>query len=68
MNTGSVNIIMLLAAVWVLSACSATAVQRVAGNADRPILSVAEVATMIRVEVKTLEPTASEEAVVAAAD
>lgn len=63
MKTGIVNIILL--AVFALSGCSTVSVQQLSEKYDRPILSAADVKSMIRVEVKTLQPTAVEETVVA---
>ena len=65
MKTGIVNII--LPAALALSGCSTVSVQQLSEKYDRPILSAAEAESMIRVEVRTLEPMSVEEAVVAAA-
>lgn len=65
MKTGIVNIILL--AALALGGCSTVSVQQLSEKYDRPILSAAEAESMIRVEVRTLEPMAVEETVVAAA-
>lgn len=68
MNTGSVNIILVLTALLALSGCGTTSVQTASHTTDRPILSAAEVNSMIRVEFRALEPTSPEPTVVASAD
>jgi hypothetical protein len=67
MNTGKVNIITALALVLALSACGTTSGDRLASNGDRPILSAAQVESMIHVEVTVLEPLLVDENTVALA-
>lgn len=63
-NTGKVNVIMMLAGLFVISGCATTAQP---GYIDsKPILSAAEARSMVRVEVKVLEPLPIERAVAAA--
>lgn len=68
MNTGKVNIITALAAALILSACGTTSGERLASDDKRPILSAAQVESMIRVEVTVLEPLLVDETTVALAD
>ncbi len=68
MNTGIVNIILVLMALFAVSGCATTSDQTVAYTADRPILSAAEANSMIRVEFRALEPTSAGPTVVASAD
>jgi hypothetical protein len=68
MNKGIVNIVVLLAALLVSSACGTTNSQQFAPARERPILSAAETRTMIRVEVRVLEPITAEQAVVVVSD
>lgn len=64
MNTRNVNIVALMTALLMLSACSTTDTQRNSSSGGRPILSAAEADSMIRVEVRTLEPVPVEQAMV----
>lgn len=64
MNTRKVNIIALITALLMLSACSTTDTQHSSSSGGRPILSAAEADSMIRVEVRTLEPVPVEQAMV----
>jgi hypothetical protein len=68
MKAGIVNIIMVSAASLVLGGCSTVSVQQLSEKYDRPILSAAEAASMIRVEVRELQPMPVEETVVASID
>jgi len=56
MNTGIVNIILVLTALLAMSGCGTTSVQTASHTTDRPILSAAEADSMIRVEFRALEP------------
>lgn len=55
MNTRKVNIMMVTAVLLALTGCGTVPVEQLSEKYDRPILSAAEVRTMIRVEVTTLE-------------
>ncbi len=68
MNTGIVNIILVLTALLLLTGCGTTSVQTASDTTDRPILSAAEVESMIRVEFRVLEPESPGQTVVASAD
>ncbi len=68
MKQGIVNIIRVLVVLSAVSGCSTTSVERFASADDRPILSAAEAGSMIRVEVRTLEPLSAEPAFVARTD
>ena len=68
MNTGIVNIILVLTALLAMSGCGTTSVQTESHTTDRPILSAAEVEAMIRVEFRALEPESPGQTVVASAD
>ena len=68
MNTGIVNIILVLTALFAVSGCGTTSVQTAGLTTDKPILSAAEVESMIRVEFRALEPTSPGQTVVASAD
>jgi hypothetical protein len=59
---------MVTAALIALSGCSTVSVQQLSEQYNEPILSAADVNTMIRVEVTTLEPASVEETIVASAD
>ena len=68
MNTGTVNIILVLTALLALSGCATPSVQTASITTDRPILSAAEANSMIRVEFRALEATSPGRTVVASAD
>jgi len=68
MKTGTVNIIRVSAALLALGGCSTVSVQQLSEQYDRPILSAAEAASMIRVEVREPQPLLVEENVVASID
>ena len=64
MNTGKVNVIMMLAGLFVISGWATTAQS---GYTDsKPILSAAEARSLIRVKVKVLEPPPIDRAVATA--
>jgi len=58
MRTGSANVLLLFAVLGVLGGC--------ATGGPKPLLSAAELDSMIRVEVEPIEPAPSDAAVVAA--
>ena len=61
MNNGIVKVIIVLAATAALSGCGSTATQQ-------PILSAADAQTTIHVTVRTLEPVAIQDSLLAARD
>ena len=65
MKTRKVNIMMVAAVLLALTGCGTVPVEQLSEKYDRPILSAAEVRTMIRVEMTTLEPLALEDTVLA---
>lgn len=65
MKTGIVNIIAVLTVALAFSGCSTTATPGLASKSSQPILSAAQAKAMIHVEVRTLEPTPAEVAVLA---
>lgn len=67
MKTRKVNIMTVAAALLALTGCGTVPVQELSENYDRPILSAAEVRTMIRVEVTMLEPTPEVQTILASA-
>lgn len=67
MKKGLLNIIMALAVFAALTGCSTVPVQQLSEKYDPPILTAAQIDSMIRVEVIEFAPTAVEETVVAAA-
>ena len=67
MSTRRVNIMMVAAVLLALTGCGTVPVEQLSEKYDRPILSAAEVRTMIRVEVTTLEPMPEEQTILAAA-
>ncbi|MGI9232362.1 MAG: hypothetical protein ACR2RD_01915 [Woeseiaceae bacterium] len=68
MTKGIVKIIVVLLVLLASSGCSTTNPQRSVSPYERPILSATEARSMIRVEVRTLEPIPAEEAVAALTD
>jgi len=68
MKTRIVNIIVVATVLLALSGCSTVSVQQLSEKYDRPILSAAEVRSMIRVEVTPLQPESVEDAVMAASN
>ena len=69
MKVRKLNIILTTAALLALGGCSSTSYlgqQADAGNA--PILSAAQVQSMIRVEVRTLEPPTDVDTLIASTD
>ncbi len=71
MNKGMFSKIMLLASIVALSGCASAGAQLATDNGPRPILSAAEVESMIRVTVVKLPPPEEQEereTIVAAAD
>ena len=62
MNTGRVNILLVVAALLALSGC---ATEPSGYNAGNPILSAADANSMISVEMRELEPILADEAVAA---
>ena len=67
MKKGLLNRLMALAVFAAITGCSTVPVQQLSDKYDRPILSAAQIDSMIRVEVTELAPVAVEETVVAAA-
>ena len=67
MKTRRLDIIMVTAVLLALTGCGTVPVEQLSEKYDRPILSAAEVRTMIRVEVTTLEPTPEAQTILAAA-
>lgn len=71
MNKGFFNIIMVLAALLVLGGCSTVPAQPLSDNhenRDTPIMSAAEVKSMIRVEIRALDPGSVDQTIVASTD
>jgi len=68
MKKGIVNIIGVLAMLLALSGCGTTSNPRLAPTYGQPILSAAEAKSMIRVEVRALEPISAKQAVAALTD
>lgn len=66
MKTGKVNIMMVAAAFLALNGCSTVSVQQLSETYERPIPSVAEARSMIRVDVTALPPISAEDTVMAA--
>ena len=65
MITRTLNIIAVMAALSALAGCSTT---HMAGHSpDTPIMSAADARSMIRVEVRAVEPAPTEQELVAAA-
>lgn len=68
MKQGIANMILVVAVLSALSGCSTTPVEhRVSAN-DQPILSAADVGSMIRVEVRALQSTPAEPVIVTRTD
>jgi hypothetical protein len=68
MKTGIINIIVVATVLLALSGCSTVSVQKLSEKYDRPILSAAEVRSMIRVDVTPLQPVSAEDAVMTASN
>ncbi len=70
MKAWTVNIIMVAVGLLALGGCSTVPAEQLSEKYDRPILSAAQVKSMIRVEVSELEPIAEpivEETIMASA-
>ena len=65
MRTGKVNIMIVAAVLLALTGCGTVPVEQLSEKYDRPILSAAEVRTMISVEVTPLEPISVEDTILA---
>ena len=63
MNTGIARKIIALAAMLAVTGCATTGNDLVAHNDYKPILSAEQVQSMIRVEVRELEPLPVEDAI-----
>ena len=68
MKTGILNIIVVATVLLASGGCSTVSVQQLGEKYDRPILSAAEVRSMIRVEVTPLQPVPVEDAVITASN
>jgi hypothetical protein len=65
MKTRKLNIIVTTAVLLALTGCGTVPVEQLSEKYDRPILSAAEVQTMIRVKVTPLEPTPETQTIMA---
>ena len=57
MNKGIIRVISVLTVFAAMTGCGSLSTQRVADSGDKPVVSAAEAESMIRVTVRTLEPT-----------